>query len=130
MSPGSPIETGLYALICAALDDRLRIVIERLAKLEAQLEKLEPDDEGLTYAQAARALGVTPRTIRRWVASKALDAGGGTPRSRRIRRSEIQRVLEGRSVESRRANPTTDELDITLLAERVLSAGRKPRRGV
>lgn len=128
MTPGSPIEAGLYALICAALDDRLRTVIERLAKVEAYLAKLEPHDDGLTYKQAARALGVTPRTIRRWIDSKKIEAGGGTPRSPRIRRSEVQRLLKGRAVEPQREVPATEGIDMVALAQDMLSTGRKARK--
>lgn len=131
MNPASSIEAGFFALVCAALDSRLGPIVEQLAALEKQLAKLEPEDEGLTFKQAARALKVTPRTIRRWVTEKKI-AAGGTPRSRRIPRSELRRVLHGRE-ESVPTSPIAAEsagLDMTVLARQVLSAGAKRTKRV
>lgn len=131
MSAGTSIESGLFAVVCAALDDRLRPVLERLATLEAQLAKLEPDD-GLTYKQAARMLGLSAKTVGRWVDAGKINAGG-TPRSPRIARSEVRRVLQGRSnasIPGASVVGTVEGLDMTALARGVLSGGAKGRKRV
>lgn len=133
MSAGSSIESGLMAVVCAALDDRLRPVLDRLAGLEARLAKLEPDDEGLTFTQAARLLGVSSKTVGRWVDAGKLAAGGGTPRSPRILRSEVYRVLQGStnaSAPRSSNNGSVDGVDVTVLAREMLSSGAKSRKGV
>jgi excisionase family DNA binding protein len=129
----SSIESGLFAVVCAALDDRLRAVLDRLAVLEARLACPEPHDEGLTYKQAARLLGVSAKTIGRWVVAGRIAAGGGTPRSPRILRSEVRRVLEGSP--SARTPPSSGDapiagVNMTALARELLSAGAKSRRRV
>jgi excisionase family DNA binding protein len=132
VTAGSPIESGLFAVVCAALDDRLRPVLERLTALEARLSQLEPDEEGLSYKQAARVLGISAKTVGRWVEAKKITAGG-TRRSPRIARSEIRRVLLGRSTGSTSkssANQFVEGLDMTALARGVLSAGSKSRKRV
>lgn len=133
MSATSSIESGLFAVVCAALDDRLRAVLDRLAALEARLARLEPHDEGLTYKQAARLLGVSAKTIGRWVDTGRIAAGGGTPRSPRILRSEVRRVLQG-SPDARTAPRSGDapvaSVNMTALARELLSAGAKSRRRV
>lgn len=131
MNHASPLEAGLFALVCAAIDARLGPLLDRLAAMEARLAKLEPEDEGLTFKQAGRALKVAPRTIRRWVADKKITAGG-TPRSRRIPRSEVQRILHGRQG-SAVPSPVAVEpagLDLTVLARQMVSAGAKRSRRV
>lgn len=134
MNAGSSIESGLFAVVCAALDDRLRAVLDRLAILEARLAKLEPDDEGLTFTQAARLLGVSSKTVGRWVDAGKIAAGGGTPRSPRILRSEVQRVLQGSTnastARSAGGNGSVDGMDVTALAREMLSSGGKSRKGV
>jgi excisionase family DNA binding protein len=133
MSATSSIESGLFAVVCAALDDRLRAVLDRLAILEARLAHLEPDDEGLTYKQAARMLGVSAKTIGRWVDSGRIAVGGGTPRSPRILRSEVRRVLQGspgaRTPPSSGDSPVAG-VNMNALARELLSAGAKSRRRV
>lgn len=123
----------MFAVVCAALDDRLRPVLDRLAVLEARLAKLEPDDEGLTYKQAARLLGISAKTVGRWVDAGKIAAGGGTPRSPRILRSEVHRVLQGSAKASMPRSSDSGSvggLDLTALAREVLSSGAKPRRDV
>jgi excisionase family DNA binding protein len=111
----------------------LRRAPARLAALEARLAHLEPDDEGLTYKQAARLLGVSAKTIHRWVYAGRIAAGGGTPRSPRILRSEVRRVLEGSAIA--RTPPSSGNapvagVNMTALARELLSAGAKSRRRV
>jgi excisionase family DNA binding protein len=133
VSAGSSIESGLFAVVCAALDDRLRPVLDRLAVLEGRLAKLEPDDKGLTYAQAARMLGVSAKTVSRWVDAKKLAAGGGTPRSPRILQSEVHRLLQGSanaSMQRTSSDASVDEGDMAALARAVLSSGGRSRRRV
>lgn len=133
MSAGGSIESGLFTVVCAALDDRLRPVLDRLAVLEARLAKLEPDDQGLTFKQAGRLLGVSAKTVGRWVETKKIAAGGGTPRSPRILRSEVQRVLQGSpnaSAPRSSSHASDDGVDMTALAREVLSVGAKGRKRV
>jgi excisionase family DNA binding protein len=130
---GAAIEEALFAIVSAAVEERLRPVIERLNALEVRLEQLEPDDTGLTYKQAAAALSVTPKTIRRWVDSNKIVRGGGTPRSPRIARSEVRRLLHGQgprpNTPTRPAQAEKDGLDLAALARGMLSDGAKrPRR--
>jgi excisionase family DNA binding protein len=133
VSATSSIESGLFAVVCAALDDRLRAVLDRLAVLEARLARLEPHDEGLTYKQAARLLGVSAKTIGRWADAGRIAAGGGTPRSPRILRSEVRRLLQG--TPNARTPPSSGDapvagVNMTALARELLSAGAKSRRRV
>lgn len=129
---GVAIEEALLGIVSAAIEDRLRPVVEVLKTLEARLEKLEPDDAGLTYKQAAAALSVSVKTIGRWVDSNKLTRGG-TPRSPRIPRSDVHRFLHG--LEPGPGAPTKpvkpeDGPDLTSLARAMLSAGAKRARRV
>jgi len=133
VSAGSSIESGLFAVVCAALDDRLRPLLDRLAVLETRLARLEPDDEGLTFKQAGRLLGVSAKTVGRWVEAKKIAAGGGTPRSPRILRSEVHRVLQGSTNASAPRSSdsgSVDGVDVTVLAREMLSSGTKSTKGV
>lgn len=94
MSAGSSIEFDLFAVGCAALDDRLRTVLDRLAALEARQAKLEPDDEGLTFMQAARLLGGQREDDRPMVDSRKIAVGGGPPCSPRILCADVHRVVQ------------------------------------
>lgn len=129
---GAAIEEALFAIVSAAVEERLRPVLERLNALEARLERLEPDDAGLTYRQAAAALSVSTKTVRRWVDNDKIVRGGGTPRSPRIARSEIRRLLHGQGHRSDVTPPQAkagNELDLAALARDMLSSGAKrPRR--
>jgi excisionase family DNA binding protein len=54
-----------------------------------------------TVAQAARALGLSPHTIRRWIGARRLGVLR-LGRAVRIPQSEIERVLESGFVPARR----------------------------
>lgn len=125
---GAAIEDALFAIVSLAIEERLRPVLERLNALEARLERLEPDEAGLTYKQAAAALSVSTKTVRRWVDSDKIVRGGGTPRSPRIARSEIRRLLHGQGHRPDVPPPPANagnELDLAALARDILSPGSK-----
>lgn len=64
------------------------------------------DHARISTSEAAAWLGVSPRTIRRWVAMRAfpvLDVGGGRVPRYRFRASDLASWLEGVRVERRRS---------------------------
>ena len=74
-------------------DEDLEPLRREIAELRAQLAGRATGD-ALSTEQAAELAGVTPKTIRAWVESKALRAGH---RGRRlvIRRADLEAYLAG-----------------------------------
>jgi len=118
------IDAALAAIVSAAVEERLRPMKEQLHALEARLAELVPNEDGLTYKQAAAALSVSAKTIGRWVNSNKI-AAGGTPRSPRIARSEVRRLLQGHGVDQNRRPSAAEDLDLVTLARGMISAGSK-----
>lgn len=52
-----------------------------------------PADELLTIAQVAEHLGITYRTATRWIAEGRIPAVRIGPRTRRIKRSELDKFI-------------------------------------
>lgn len=66
--------SGAIAELGTADDDRLAAIGPQLQDLLARLEGL---DAGLTVAQAAEQLNVSPPTVSKWISEKLLDAVPG-----------------------------------------------------
>jgi excisionase family DNA binding protein len=65
------------------------------------------DDELLTVPEVAKALRVTPETVRRWLRSGKLRGVGPYSRAGgwRIRRSEVERFLSSAGGRNRKGGP-------------------------